>query len=112
MVSYLEEVKKEKLGVKASTLKKHGVVSAETAIEMAEGVRKKLGTDIGLSTTGIAGPGGAEPEKPIGTIWIACATPEQTITKKLQLTHDRELNIQYTAIYLFNLLRQTLTEKD
>ena len=112
IVSYLEEVKKKQVGVKAATLKKHGAVSKQTAIEMANGVRIKLGSDIGLSTTGIAGPGGGEPEKPIGTIWIAVATEKETFTKKLQLSHDRKLNIEYTAVYLFNLLRQTLQQKD
>lgn len=112
IVSYLEEVKKKKLGVKAATLKKYGAVSEETAIEMAEGVRKKLGCDIGISTTGIAGPGGGEAEKPIGTIWIAFADGKETRTRKLQLSHDRELNIEYAAIYLFALIRQSLQQKD
>lgn len=71
VVSYDNSVKRGLLGVTAETLESHGAVSAETATAMAEGVRARLGTSLGVSTTGIAGPSGAVPGKPVGTVFIA-----------------------------------------
>lgn len=105
IVSYSNEVKVNQLGVKEATLVAHGAVSEETAKEMAEGVRKKLNTTIGLSTTGVAGPGGGTEEKPVGTVWIAYADEHRTMARKLQLSTDRLLNIQLTATIILNLLR-------
>ena len=68
VVSYANEVKMKILGVRAETLAAHGAVSEETAAQMADGVRQALGADIGVSTTGIAGPTGGSPEKPVGTV--------------------------------------------
>ena len=108
IVAYQNEVKHEDLGVLKKTLEKYTAVSEETVKEMAEGIRKRMKTDIGISTTGIAGPGGAEPEKPIGTIWIGYADAEKTIARKLMLTEDREINIQLTSTFLLDLVRQSL----
>ncbi len=105
IVSYSNEVKMNQLGVKEATLIAHGAVSEETAKEMAEGVRKKLNTSIGLSTTGVTGPGGGTEEKPVGTVWIAYADAHRTVARKLQLSTDRLLNIQLTATIILNLLR-------
>jgi nicotinamide-nucleotide amidase len=85
-------------------------VSEQTIKEMATLVRQKFNTSIGLATSGIAGPGGATPEKPVGTIWIAYADKNQVITKKLQLSKDRLVNIRYTATAVFNLLLQQLKQ--
>ncbi|GAB3648041.1 competence/damage-inducible protein A [Echinicola sediminis] len=111
IIPYHNQYKTDLLEVKTATLMDHGAVSEETVIEMAEGVRQKFGADFGLATSGIAGPGGGSPEKPVGTVWIACAGPEGTVTKKLQLAHDRGLNIQYSAVSVLNLLRKQLKEK-
>ena len=108
VVSYSNEVKMKQLGVKAETLENYGAVSEETAIEMAEGVRKALGTDIGVSSTGIAGPTGGTDEKPVGTIWLAFSSKEETKTLKLSLAGTRDLNIKHAAVNALNLIRLSL----
>jgi len=112
VVSYSNEMKMNVLSVKSETLEAHGAVSEQTAIEMAEGVRKVAGSTYGLSTTGIAGPGGGTPEKPVGTVWIACASPESTITLKLNLAGDRKQNIEMTTVHVLNLLRKTMNNRN
>lgn len=89
VVAYDNEVKIELLGVTLETLRRSGAVSEETAIEMARGVRKRLSTDIGLSTTGVAGPTGGSPEKPIGLVWIGIADDRACHAYKFQLGGDR-----------------------
>ncbi len=76
VVSYAYEAKVRLLGVRWSTLEKFGAVSQETALEMASGVRKALAADVGVSISGIAGPGGGTPEKPVGLTWIGLSTPD------------------------------------
>ena len=71
VISYDNAVKVQQLGVRVTTLRAHGAVSEETAREMASGVRARLGVDVGVSVTGVAGPGGGTPEKPVGTVWVA-----------------------------------------
>ncbi|MBX2967695.1 MAG: competence/damage-inducible protein A [Cyclobacteriaceae bacterium] len=105
MIPYAYEIKMRQLGVKPETLEKYGAVSEPTIIEMANIVRAKFNTDIGVATSGIAGPGGATPDKPVGTVWIAYSDKHQTITKKLQLTQDRALNIRLSAVAVLNLIR-------
>ena len=75
ITAYAYEAKVRLLGVRWSTLEKYGAVSKETVIEMAAGVRHALAADIGLSVSGIAGPGGGTPEKPVGTTWIGLSAP-------------------------------------
>jgi nicotinamide-nucleotide amidase len=108
ILSYANEVKRDVLGVKQETLDQFGAVSEETIVEMAQGVRKKLKTDIGLATSGIAGPNGGSEQKPVGTVWIALATENEIITKRLQLGGSREQNIHISAVNLLNLLRKHL----
>ena len=110
IVAYSNEIKESAVGVQKDSLMEFGAVSKQTAREMAEGARKALNTDYGLSATGIAGPGGGSPEKPVGLVWIAISNGTHTITKKLNLSKERDTNIRYTAIALLNLFRQTLTE--
>lgn len=109
VVPYHNDHKINVLGVKAETLEAHGAVSEQTVEEMAENVRRVFNSDIGAASSGIAGPGGGTDEKPVGTVWIAYADGEKTISKKLQLTKNRKLNIELTNIALLNLVRKSLT---
>jgi nicotinamide-nucleotide amidase len=110
IIAYSYEAKVAFLGVKQETLDAEGAVSKQTVTEMAEGVRKKMGTTYGIATTGVAGPGGGTDEKPVGTIWIACAGPDKTIATKLMMTQQRETNIQYGAYSVLNLLRKMINK--
>lgn len=108
IVPYDYQIKMRQLGVKPETLEKHGAVSEPTIIEMANIVRAKFNTDIGVATSGIAGPGGATPDKPVGTVWIAYSDKHQTVTKKLQLSKDRMINIRLASVAVLNLIRLSL----
>ncbi len=110
IIAYANAVKEGQLGVKPTTLAQHGAVSEETVREMALGVRQALNTDIGLATSGIAGPGGGTEEKPVGTIWIAVAHGNEVKTRQLKLFRDRLLNIKTTAITTLALLWRILAE--
>ncbi len=108
IVSYDNSLKINLLGVNPGTIVQHGAVSEETVTEMAEGARKLMKTDFAIATSGIAGPDGGTFEKPVGTIWIACAMEGRTITKKVQLTNQRDTNIQYGSVVALNLLRKIM----
>lgn len=94
VVAYAYEAKVKLLGVRWETLRKVGAVSNEVVLQMAEGVRKVLHTDLGLSVSCIAGPGGATPNKPVGTSWVALATPEGAWSWQHALHGDRLANLQ------------------
>ena len=110
--SYSNEMKIKWLGVKASTLKQYGAVSAETALEMAQGIRNATGSDYGISTTGIAGPGGGSAEKPMGLVYIAVVGPEYQQVEKLPLNPNIQLSRafiqQQAAEYAFQMLWQAI----
>jgi nicotinamide-nucleotide amidase len=108
VIPYSYEIKMQQLGVRSETLQKHGAVSEETISEMAELVRKKFNTSIGVATSGVAGPGGATPDKPVGTVWIAFSDGKRVVTKKLQLSKDRMINIRMASIGVLNLIRLSL----
>ena len=110
MIPYAYEIKMRQLGVKPETLEKYGAVSEPTIIEMANIVRAKFNTDIGVATSGIAGPGGATPDKPVGTVWIAYSDKHHTVTKKLQLSKDRMINIRLASMAVLNLIRLSMSE--
>ena len=84
VVAYANEVKQQVLGVEQDTLTQYGAVSEQTVHEMAEGVRRLMHTDYAIATSGIAGPDGGTEEKPVGTVWIAWATPEGTVAERYQ----------------------------
>jgi len=88
IVSYANRIKADLLGVSEDTLTTKGAVSEECALEMARGVRKTVGADMGISITGIAGPTGGTPEKPVGTVYIAVSTDRQEICKKLSVRNN------------------------
>ncbi len=108
MIPYAYEVKMRQLGVKPEILEKYGAVSEPTIIEMANIVRAKFNTDIGVATSGIAGPGGATPDKPVGTVWIAYSDKNHTVTKRLQLSKERMINIRMSSAAVLNLIRLSL----
>lgn len=110
VVAYSNRVKTEFLGVDAAILAKEGAVSEAVARQMAEGIRKRIGTDIGLSTTGIAGPSGGTPEKPVGSVWIALADDEGTDAVLLHLVKDRILNKELTTTALLDFMRQRIAK--
>jgi len=86
-------------------------VSEETVKEMADGVRKLMGTTYGLATSGVAGPTGGTPEKPVGTVFIAVSSAEKTVCRKLQLTLQRKVNIEYSSYSVINLLRLIINKQ-
>ncbi len=90
VVSYSNDVKRDVLGVKAETLGRFGAVSGETAAEMAEGVRRLTGSDLAVSVTGIAGPGGGSDEKPVGLVWFALASAAGVRTEKALFAGSRD----------------------
>ncbi|MBO5416296.1 MAG: competence/damage-inducible protein A [Clostridia bacterium] len=91
-VTYANEAKMRLLGVRAETLERYGAVSEQTASEMAEGIRAALGADVGISVTGIAGPGGGTPEKPVGTVFVGISTERGVQVRKLSLSAMRSRN--------------------
>lgn len=108
IVSYANEMKEEVLHVSHETLENHGAVSEETVKEMAGNARTIFSTDYALATSGIAGPDGGTPEKPVGTVWIAMATPDKIITRKLQLGNKRLHVIEVAAQSVLHLLLKAL----
>ena len=107
VVAYTDEIKKEILGIKTSTLKKYGAVSLKTAEEMAASIRKKFKSDIGVATTGIAGPAGATKKNPVGTVYIAVTDSKRVLTKRLLLKGQRKTikekaaNAALKALWMF-----------
>ena len=93
IVSYCNEVKHNVLGVSAEDLRTHGAVSQPVVEQMAAGAMRVLGCDCAVATSGIAGPGGAVPGKPVGTVWIAAAYRDRTASHCFHFPHDRAGNI-------------------
>ena len=108
IVAYSNEVKQNVLQVSADTITQYGAVSRETVTEMAIGAMKTLKTDCAIATSGIAGPGGGTPEKPVGTIWIAVAYKNEIITTMQSGDHGREQNVQNTVQNALELLIEML----
>jgi nicotinamide-nucleotide amidase len=110
VVAYEDRLKREVLGVAADVLAQHGAVSAETAAVMASGARSSLGADIGVSVTGVAGPGGGTPEKPVGLVFIHVETPDASRGVELHLPGNREAVRRRSAASALHLLRRVLTQ--
>src|SRR6185312_8020914 len=89
VVTYANAAKTELLGVAAEQLQTHGAVSPEVAAAMAEGVRTRMGATVGISTTGVAGPGGGTPEKPVGLVYLGLSTANGTQTRRLDMGPER-----------------------
>lgn len=110
IVAYSNEAKMELLDVPFETIEKYGAVSAETALAMAEGVRKKSGADIGLSLTGIAGPGGGTAEKPVGLVFMGYADVDQSCTERHRFGKDRHWNKIRSSVVALDLVRRMLLD--
>lgn len=106
VIAYANDVKMKELSVTSKSLSTHGAVSEAVVKEMASGAREKFGTDFAIATSGIAGPDGGTPEKPVGTTWIAIATPENIQAFHYLMGDERERNIRKTALQGLNLLRK------
>lgn len=96
-VTYSNEVKQRLAGVRAETLEQFGAVSEQTAYEMAIGAAQAAGADVALSSTGIAGPGGGTPEKPVGLVYIGCCVQGKVQVRELRLHGDRMHNRMHTV---------------
>ncbi|GAA4316011.1 CinA family nicotinamide mononucleotide deamidase-related protein [Compostibacter hankyongensis] len=108
VVSYVNAVKQEVLKVGADTLQQHGAVSEAVVREMVTGALALLHTDYAIAVSGILGPGGGTPEKPVGTVWVAAGSRDRTLAKSYHLRHDRQRNTAMAASYAMNLLRTLL----
>ena len=108
VICYSNICKINQLHVQESALRDHGAVSQDVVEQMAIGIKRKLNTDYGLATSGIAGPTGGTADKPVGTIWIALASKRGVISKKLNLGYSRDRNIHVTSLSVLNMLRLEL----
>jgi nicotinamide-nucleotide amidase len=108
VVAYANEAKRDLLGVPEALLREHGAVSAPVARAMAEGARARLGADLALATTGISGPDGGTPEKPVGLVWIAFASKDGTDAEQMVFPFDRERHRVLTAQTALDWVRRAL----
>lgn len=104
VVAYANDVKEKVLGVSGEDLERHGAVSEPVVRQMAEGARRLLGADYGVATSGVAGPTGGTPEKPVGTVWIAVASPEGTVAERFVFSFTRERNIDKATMKALGML--------
>ncbi|MGM9759478.1 MAG: CinA family protein [Parabacteroides sp.] len=111
IVSYCNQVKQQVLGVDRQDLEHFGAVSEPVVRQMAEGAMRVLLCDCAVATSGIAGPGGGTPEKPVGTVWIAAAVRHHTVTRCLHLSGDRKSIIEQSADTVLSLLYQLLNDE-
>lgn len=110
-IPYSNQLKNEQLRVDKKIIEGHGAVSEPVVLALAKNVREEFKSDIGISISGIAGPGGGTPEKPVGTVWIGYSDDKKTVAKKFQFIRDREINIKYSAMAALNMIRINL-DKD
>jgi nicotinamide-nucleotide amidase len=111
MVAYSYSVKENQLGIDPKLLLDHGAVSQEIVELMATSVREKMNTDYALAVSGIAGPGGGQPNKPVGTVWISVCNREQVMSKVFHFTGDRQKVIQHTTSKALEYLRALITKR-
>lgn len=111
IVAYAYDVKERVLNVRHDTLYEHGAVSRETALEMARGARRLLGSDVAIAVTGIAGPSGGTPEKPVGLVYIALSARDFERCERYVWSGDRLQNKQQSSEAALRILRQYLEER-
>ena len=110
VVAYSNDVKRRELGVPEQTLEAHGAVSEETAAAMAQGVRERLGADVAVSVTGVAGPGGGTEEKPVGLVYLHAVGPDGARSVSFSVPSDRESIRRRAAVAALHLVRRLLTQ--
>ena len=110
VVAYSDAVKQTELGVPVDVLREHGAVSAETAAAMAHGVRERLGVDVGLAVTGVAGPAGGTPDKPVGLVYVHAETPDASRGVDFSYPSDRESIRRRAAVAVLHLARRLLSQ--
>ena len=110
VTAYSYQLKTTLLNVSVGIINEHGAVSEQTALEMAKGIRNKTGSNIGLSTTGISGPGGGTKTKPVGLVYIGLVTPEKSIVKKYNFHFGRHIHREMTTTAALNITRLTLED--
>ena len=108
IVSYSNDIKERVLGVRQTTLHRYGAVSEQTALEMARGGRRVCRADVALAVTGVAGPGGGTPDKPVGLVYVALATPDDEWVERHVWDGDRQENKERSAEAALDLLRRYL----
>lgn len=111
VVAYDNSIKTRVLGVDPAIISRYGAVSEETVRAMAEGMRSLAATDYAVAVTGIAGPTGGTPEKPVGTVWIAVCSPGGIVAEKHRFADDRQINISRSATTALNLLRKQIISR-
>ncbi len=112
IVAYSNEVKEEILGIDPEIIKQYGAVSKPVVEAMANAVKKKLKTDYSIAVSGIAGPDGGSPEKPVGTVWIAVASNKSLFSRELKFSNDRTRNIIRSSVTALNMLRLMLIDEN
>ena len=112
IIAYSYDLKEKLLGVSSNVLNTEGAVSENCVREMVHGAVERMGVDIAVAVSGVAGPGGGTPEKPVGTVWLAVGNKERVITAKLGIDRGRLKNIEYAANSGLNLIRKFLLQKE
>lgn len=110
VIAYQNKVKTDLLGVNPEDILRYDVVSRQVAEQMVKGTCKLLNADIGVATTGYAGPSTGNPDIPVGTIWIACGSKDEVLTKRLSLQFDRIRNVEIATEEIFKLLESFVLE--
>lgn len=112
IIAYSDEVKINLLGVNPETLEKNGAVCEEVVIEMAKGAMKSMNSDCAVATSGIAGPTGGTPEKPVGTVWIAVAMKDKVMTMKASGDEGRNKNIENATLNALQMLQKLFQNQE
>ena len=112
IISYVNEIKESLVGVSAEVLEEKTAVCEEVAIQMVKGACKALNTDYAISATGFAGPTGGTKEIPVGTIWLACGSPEKQVTMKVEEDHGRDINLAIATNKAMQMFLEFLKSED
>jgi len=112
IICYVNEVKENLLGVDPQLLEEKTAVCEEVAQELVKGACKTLNTNYAIAATGFAGPGGGTKDIPVGTIWLACGTPDRIVTLKVEEDHGRDINLAIATNKAIQLFRDFLKEED